>query len=777
MTVSRNVAIDGVALQSSYSQYSHPNDPLGAISGTKTGGFGFHTELEENPWWMLDLGKTFNVDRVVVYNRCDAAPERARNMVISLCEGTGKPWEQVYRAENEFGGLADSNELRLNFGRNKKFVRYVKIELIGREYLHLDEVEVYGMDGSAPYRALINDVLVRTADSDKVDNAAKSDRSLGAIVVLTRGYSDLAGYDALIARNRSIYEHINSRVTSQYPLLVFHEGDIDHHHQVYIRSVEKNQDLRFVDISSKFRLPADVDTSQFRESWSNGYRLMCRFNALDIWELVKEFEYILRIDEDCILDRIVEDPFLWANHDKIDYGAVIFVEENHQLTRATMPDFVRAFLSCSDLQFEAADIYNDCFPYTNFGLARTEFFLRDDVMQFLRSAVAQPQFYQFRWGDLPLLGCALNLFSTEQRVKIIPDTRYSHESHGHFVTSATSIKASRNSRRDRETQLYGSGSPFFASLSGLLGVADRRAAEVLLLSAAADYPIASLVREALIDVMTSLGRIELVNRLKRVSGSQNKVAEPLGYPVGQSRVLQSHSVDDFYRAYFSCQGPMNVIQVGANDGVMCDPIRPFLAESRMLELNATLVEPIPFYCEKLQALYGDYHNITIVNSACGAEAGILPFYFLAPEVADQMNGEGPANDWAHGQGSFHKDTIVHWINENRFRGAEYIRNIKLFYESILSMDVPIQPLRDIPASRDYENLLVVIDAQGYEMDVIRGIDWSMPPAYIVFEDDLKKSSSLIQSFLIGRGYEYICGDNDKVYGRLRKSLVTHRSPG
>ena len=219
----------------------------------------------------------------------------------------------------------------------------------------------------------------------------------------------------------------------------------------------------------------------------------------------------------------------------------------------------------------------------------------------------------------------------------------------------------------------------------------------------------------------------------------------------------------FYRAYFGAPQKKCVIQVGANDGVMCDPLRPYLAR-RDLGIHAVLVEPIPFYYERLRNLYADYPDITVVDAACGAQPGSAPLYFIEPGVADQMNGTGPANDWAHGQGSFDKEVVEYWIGRNKFRGPEYVANIDFYRASIKSIDVDIVRLSDIEFSRRHENLLIVIDVQGFEFDVIRGIDWAHPPAYIVFEDDLKKSGA-IGEYLSAKGYSYLCGETDRVYCR------------
>ncbi len=82
------------------------------------------------------------------------------------------------------------------------------------------------------------------------------------------------------------------------------------------------------------------------------------------------------------------------------------------------------------------------------------------------------------------------------------------------------------------------------------------------------------------------------------------------------------------------------------------------------------------------------------------------------------------------------------------------------------MEVNVIRLADIELSKCHENLLVVIDVQGFELNVISGINWNYPPAYIVIEDDLNDSGS-IDEYLGSRGYSYLCGRNDKVYKLFR----------
>src|SRR6185503_8422180 len=62
-----NIALNKPARQSSTSGWSKPNDAQGAVDGQKTGGYGFHTSEEANPWWEVDLGQDCAIGQIVIY--------------------------------------------------------------------------------------------------------------------------------------------------------------------------------------------------------------------------------------------------------------------------------------------------------------------------------------------------------------------------------------------------------------------------------------------------------------------------------------------------------------------------------------------------------------------------------------------------------------------------------------------------------------------------------------------------------------------------------------
>jgi hypothetical protein len=122
------------------SPYSRPNDAQGAISGRVTGSFGFHTAREQGPWWQVDLGDVLPLEEVVVYNRMDGARERAYAFTLSLGRDSDH-LEQVHAQDGRPFGGADGNPARIMLGGLA--ARYVRVQLPGEDYLHLDEVEVY----------------------------------------------------------------------------------------------------------------------------------------------------------------------------------------------------------------------------------------------------------------------------------------------------------------------------------------------------------------------------------------------------------------------------------------------------------------------------------------------------------------------------------------------------------------------------------------------------------------------------------------------------------
>ncbi len=123
------------------SQVTPEEDAAGAVDGVKDGKWGFHTENEKDPWWQVDLGEVIALDRVVLYNRCDQFAAR-NSRIIVLASGDAQSFTQLYQhGGTVFNGHSDKKPLVVSLGGAK--ARYVRLQLPGTSYFHLDEVEIY----------------------------------------------------------------------------------------------------------------------------------------------------------------------------------------------------------------------------------------------------------------------------------------------------------------------------------------------------------------------------------------------------------------------------------------------------------------------------------------------------------------------------------------------------------------------------------------------------------------------------------------------------------
>jgi hypothetical protein len=229
-----------------------------------------------------------------------------------------------------------------------------------------------------------------------------------AIVCLTRGYQSLDQYNQLIRRNISIL----NRVYDKHPLIFFHEGNITSDHQEYIRSHTPSLNITFIDIS---------------HCWAGGYEGMCRFNMVDLWDECEKLglDYILRIDEDCEIYQMPNDPFEIIRGNDILRSC--YFDESHSETNATLPQVIEQLTGKNRSEF-----YNTKFLYTNVYLSSVKFWNRPEVMDILSQIAFHPLQRSMRWGDLPVLGSLANIYA---KVGVIDGLVYRHLSHDMTISA------------------------------------------------------------------------------------------------------------------------------------------------------------------------------------------------------------------------------------------------------------------------------------------------------------------------------------------------------
>lgn len=277
-------------------------------------------------------------------------------------------------------------------------------------------------------------------------------RPNAAIVLLTKGYPRIEYYQNLVKRNIHIYENFNKHLEQQYPLIIFHEGNIPPDHQSAIIDGSMNQNITFVDIRRDFSWPENVPFNTLQDpGFHPGYRLMCRFNCYQIWKHVKDYEYIFRIDEDTYIGDLRYDIFQYMKDNDLDYMVSRFCEETHKLTNETIPKVAHELLGDRWTE-DMYDQYDLWVPYTNLYAAKTSLFLQQDVQTFLRKLCYNPMFLTHRWGDHVVMGIILKAFSSKERVTHIHDFQYLHGSHQCLTKDGRALEGILS---PREAEVFG----------------------------------------------------------------------------------------------------------------------------------------------------------------------------------------------------------------------------------------------------------------------------------------------------------------------------------
>lgn len=121
-------------------------DAAGACDGIKDGGTGFHTESEARPWWRVDLGAVYPLAKVLIWNRNDDAVTAPRGRFLRVqVSADDADWQEAYRHDGTvFYGFPKGDPLAVDL--KGASARYVRIQLANTQYLHLDEVEVFGAE-------------------------------------------------------------------------------------------------------------------------------------------------------------------------------------------------------------------------------------------------------------------------------------------------------------------------------------------------------------------------------------------------------------------------------------------------------------------------------------------------------------------------------------------------------------------------------------------------------------------------------------------------------
>ncbi len=136
-----NVALKRPATQSSTSRWSvDPNPDVDACianNGDVASNVFFHTSKEMNPWWQVDLGGMFTIEKVVIFNRLEHKA-RLRKFTL-LGSHDGAEWFSIFQKSDEkIDAVFQANI------QGRSVTRFVRLRLDGFDFLHFRECQIFG---------------------------------------------------------------------------------------------------------------------------------------------------------------------------------------------------------------------------------------------------------------------------------------------------------------------------------------------------------------------------------------------------------------------------------------------------------------------------------------------------------------------------------------------------------------------------------------------------------------------------------------------------------
>jgi FkbM family methyltransferase len=206
--------------------------------------------------------------------------------------------------------------------------------------------------------------------------------------------------------------------------------------------------------------------------------------------------------------------------------------------------------------------------------------------------------------------------------------------------------------------------------------------------------------------------------------------------------------ESFLCRHIEVHGTLSFIQIGANDGVMNDPIFKFIEKNKN-RVSGFVLEPLPDIFSTLVTNYQSFPKIKPLNLAIHNSETEMLLYRVKSEHLSKV----PA--FARGIASFDPN---HWKKTSLVPNPDYIESeiVKCISYSQLLRDNEITKID-----------LLLIDTEGYDYDILSRIDFGyLKPRIIRFEhgvrDQVMSESNFIEiaERLNRHGYQIIAESYD-----------------
>lgn len=226
------------------------------------------------------------------------------------------------------------------------------------------------------------------------------------------------------------------------------------------------------------------------------------------------------------------------------------------------------------------------------------------------------------------------------------------------------------------------------------------------------------------------------------------ILRSMGYRVFKIGPYSLFDFESFLYRHLAAHKHLTFLQIGANDGVMNDPIYQFNMDNKSV-VTGFVLEPLPDTYEKLVENYKYSPGIKPFNLAIHATESEMVLHRVKPSLAVGI----PA--FARGIASFNED---HWKKSTLVPSLDYMEQVK----------VKCISFAEFVKSNDIKKLdLLLLDTEGYDYQILMSIDFTyIKPRMIRFEHGVRdkvmspENFMAVCSYLNSFGYQIIAESYD-----------------
>lgn len=179
------------------------------------------------------------------------------------------------------------------------------------------------------------------------------------------------------------------------------------------------------------------------------------------------------------------------------------------------------------------------------------------------------------------------------------------------------------------------------------------------------------------------------------------------------------------------------IQIGANDGLANDPIRPLV---KQFHIKGLLVEPMPDFFARLTRNYADEPQLDFENCAIGAVDGEVSLFRFKPDTP-------LPNNFFHGMARFDKNYML--ARSRKMGLGDAIEEIK----------VPALTFETLTRKHNIRKIdFLQIDTEGFDFEIIKmAFSLNIFPEIINYEwTEISVEDRLAcKSLLAEKGYSFV----------------------